>query len=547
MWSYGGYSGGFVGGLAFVSGAVMPGFGYGYWGAPRPLGFYSGWYGFQSQWAGYMGWMEHTDYCVWHGWQQMLGGMSIGASEQRHLLEGMLQQKHGDMNRREFRELTERILKMNRELGAGDDGRVKEVTETTTTTTTTTSTVTQQQRHDTANDFLQLLASSGGMGFTLKQAKQKAEDIRQGRQDTFVTTHLEGKAAKQQAIQAQPVQQAPPQQPPPQIQTHKMQQQVYSPPPPQPQQVSAQNQQFVSQQAITSPPPQVQVQSPPLMVQRPQSVYSPQFQQAQQQQQQLYTSQQSQANIQSPAPQIQQSYQSMQSTPVQSQTQVGGGYNQQLSTNRYVQTFQSLMADDNSMTTTSTSTTTTTTDTMTSAMQGISLGFPNPYQVQSPAPQQQHAQNPVQQYQFAPQQAQAQLQSPQPQQQAQLTYPGYAGQQGQQIAEYNHQQSFQSPGSQAQSPLPVANFNQQTQFSHSLPGVNVQQPPQQPFYAQAATSQQWAQSPATHMQQQMPQQMDQQMSPQPRYQQQQYLPARDQTTFQQPTPSYNRANQYQAA
>lgn len=104
MWSYGGfsggYSGGFISGPAFVSSAVMPGFGYGYWGAARPLGFYSGWYGFQSQWAGYMGWMEHTDYCVWHGWQQMLGGMSIGASEQRNLLEGMLQQEHGDMNRR---------------------------------------------------------------------------------------------------------------------------------------------------------------------------------------------------------------------------------------------------------------------------------------------------------------------------------------------------------------------------------------------------------------------------------------------------------------
>jgi hypothetical protein len=318
MWSYGGFSGGFVGGSAFVPGPVMPAFGgYGYWGPPRPMGFYSGWGGFQSHWAGYMGWMEHTDYCVWHGWQQMLGGMSIGVSEQRNLLEGMLRQEHGDMNRRELTELTERILKMNKELGAGDDGRVKEVTETTTTTTTTTttSTVTQQQRYDTANDFLQLLTLSGGMGFTLEQAKQKAEDIRQGRQDTFVTTHLESKAAKQETIQAPPqqlqiqspppVQQAPPQQPPPQMQT-QVQQNVYTPqppqvqqyaaqnqqfasqqtvtsppppPPPQPQQFSAQNQQFTSQQNIMSPPPQVQVQSPPPMVQSPQPVYSPQPQQ----------------------------------------------------------------------------------------------------------------------------------------------------------------------------------------------------------------------------------------------------------------------------
>ena len=54
----------------------------------------------------------------------------------------------------------------------------------------------------------------------------------------------------------------------------------------------------------------------------------------------------------------------------------------------------------------------------------MTLGSQNPYQVQSPAPQQQYsqqplAQNPAQQYQYAPQQTQAQMQSPQPQQQPQ--------------------------------------------------------------------------------------------------------------------------------
>jgi hypothetical protein len=513
-----------------------------------------------------MDWMEHTDYCVWHDWQQMLGGMNIGVSEQRNLLEGMLRQEHSDMSRRELTELTERILKMNKELGAGDDGRVKEITETTTTTTTTTttSTVTQQQRYDTANDFLQLLTTSGGMGFTLEQAKQKAEDIRQGRQDTFVTTHLESKAAKQQTIQAPPrqmqiqspppVQQAPPQQPPPQTQT-QMQQNVYSPPPPQPQQYSAQNQQFMSQQSVMSPPPQVQIQSPPPMVQSPQPVYSPQPQQVQQQQQQqLYTSQQPQANIQSPAPQMQQSYQSMQSTSLQPPMQASGGFNQQLSTSQYNQPYQSFNTNDSSMTTTSTSTTTTTTDTITSAMQGISLGQPNTYQVQSPAPQQQYppqylSQALVPQNQYAPQQIQAQVQSPQPQQQQQqpqLTYPGYAGQQAPHIVEFNQQQYHQSPVTQAQTPLPVANFSQQTQHANQMPGVNVRQPQQQPQYAQATTpAQQWAQSPATPIQQQMLQQMAHQLSPQLQFQQQQqqYLPTPE---VQHPAPSYSQANQYQA-
>jgi hypothetical protein len=440
MWSYGGFSGGFVASSAYVAGPPMPafGYGYGYWGPPKPLGFYSGWFGFHDHWAGYMGWMEHQDYCVWHGWQQMLGGMSIGVGEQRNLLEGMLQQEHGDMSRRELRELTERILKLNKELGAGDDGRVKEITETTTTTTTTTtSTVTQQQRYDTANDFLQLLTSSGGVDFTLEQAKQKADDIRQGRQDTFVTTHLESKTAKQQAIQAPPqqqiqppppVQQAPPQQPP--VQTP---QNVYSLPPPQTQQFAGQNQQFTSQQTTMSPQQQVQVQSPlpvaqnqqfvsqqsimspyqqpqvqlpPPVAQNPQPIYSPLPQpQSAQVQQQQYTSQQSQANLQTPAPQTHQFFQSTQPTPFQPLNQGGSGYNQQLSTIHYSQPYQSLSPNANDMVTTSTSTTTTTTDILTSAMHGMSLGQPNQSQAQSSTPQQQYAsqlmaQNPMTQHQY---------------------------------------------------------------------------------------------------------------------------------------------------
>lgn len=69
--------------------------------------------------------------------------------------------------------------------------------------------------------------------------------------------------------------------------------------------------------------------------------------------------------------------------------QIGGGYNQQLNTTQYVQPYESTMVNDNSMMTASTSTTTTTTDTLTSAMQVMSLGSANLYQVQSPAPQQQ--------------------------------------------------------------------------------------------------------------------------------------------------------------
>jgi hypothetical protein len=149
--------------------------------------------------------MDQGDYMVWHGWQQMLGGSNMGYSEQWSLLEGLLQQNHGDMSRRELKELTDCIMKMNKELGAGDDGRVREVTETsTTTTTTTTSSVTQQHRYDTANDFLRLLTSSN-LGFTVEQAQQKADETRQGKRDDFVTNHLEKQALKattsQQAIE----------------------------------------------------------------------------------------------------------------------------------------------------------------------------------------------------------------------------------------------------------------------------------------------------------------------------------------------------------
>ena len=143
-------------------------------------------------------WMDQGDYMIWHGWQQMLGSSSMGYSEQWSLLEGLLQQDQADMSRRELKELTDRIMKMNKELGAGDDGRVQEVIEesSTTTTTTTTSNITQQQRYNTANDFLQLLNSSGGMRLSLKQAQLKATKIREGKKDGFVADYIEQQALK---------------------------------------------------------------------------------------------------------------------------------------------------------------------------------------------------------------------------------------------------------------------------------------------------------------------------------------------------------------
>jgi hypothetical protein len=445
----------------------------------RPVGFYSGWFGFHEEWAGHMGWMEHSDYCVWHGWRQMLGGMSMGIGEQRNLLEGMLRQEHGDMNRRELKQLTDRILEMNRELGAGDDGRVSEVTATTTTTTTTTtSTVSQQQRYDTANDFLQLLTSSGGMGFTLEQAQQKASDIREGRQDNFVATHLESQAAKaQQAIQAPP-QQMQIQPPPPapqqtQIQPPPPAQVLPQPPPPQPQPAPVQNQQFAQQQYNVPSPQQFQVQSPPAAPQHVQPVYSPPPQApVQQAQNQLYTTQQTQQYGQTSTPQAQQpqflsQQQMVQSPPVQYQTQSGGSIVQQQNSVQPGQSYQHFNAGPNGIATTSTSTTTTTTESIVSGMQGMSLGTPNQYQVQSPAPQHQYApqqaqpqiQSPPAHHQYAQQsfQPQSQMQSPQPrvqqpqyapqsvqspmqntqQQQPQLTYAGHGGQQPQQMANFN--------------------------------------------------------------------------------------------------------------
>jgi hypothetical protein len=244
--------------------------------------------------------MDQGDYMIWHGWQQMLGGSSMGYSEQWSLLEGLLQQDHGDMSRTELKELTDRIMKMNKELGAGDDGRVQEVTETsTTTTTTTTSSVTQQQRYDTANAFLELL-NTGNIGFTLEQAKQKAIDIREGKLDSFVTNHLEKQALK--AMNPQPAIEAPLQ---PQIQTQV-------PPPvvfqrqPQPQV------QFEPQPQVQVAPPQVQQPVYTPLVQ--QQIQSPQPQM----QQQVYTPQPQQQFIQSPpAPQMQQVF-----TPLPQQQQI---------------------------------------------------------------------------------------------------------------------------------------------------------------------------------------------------------------------------------
>jgi hypothetical protein len=100
-------------------------------------------------------------------------------------------------------------MKMTKELGAGDDGRVQEVIEetSTTTTTTTSSSVTQEQRSETANAFLQLLNTSGGMGCTYEQAKQKAKEIREGKRDEFVKNHLEKQAL--QATTSQQILEAP--------------------------------------------------------------------------------------------------------------------------------------------------------------------------------------------------------------------------------------------------------------------------------------------------------------------------------------------------
>lgn len=184
-----------------MGGVVSYGYGYGPM-VPRPMGYFSGWAGFHSHWAGYMGWMDHCDYTIWHQWQQMLGGGHFCVADQRSMLLGMLQQGHNGMAKGELEALTDRMLDMNKQLGAGDDGRVQEITETTTTTTTsstaktTASDVTVAQRYETANDFLQQLTASGSMGCTLEQAQQKATEIREGQRDELVKMHLANKASK---------------------------------------------------------------------------------------------------------------------------------------------------------------------------------------------------------------------------------------------------------------------------------------------------------------------------------------------------------------
>jgi hypothetical protein len=117
------------------------------------------------------------------------------------------------------------------------------------------------------------------------------------------------------------------------------------------------------------------------------------------------------------------------------------------------------------------------------------------------------------------------------------------------MADFNHQQYPQSPAAQVQTPLPVAGFSHQTQYTSRTPSGNIQQQPQQMQYAQtAAPVQQWAQPPATPFQQmpQQSQQTPQHLSPPAHYQQQHYLPTPNQTNLQQSCQAYNSANKYQA-
>ena len=459
-------------------------------------------------------WMDQGDYMVWHGWQQMLGGSSMGYSEQWCLLEGLLQEDHGDMSRTELKELTDRIMQMNKELGAGDDGRVQEVTETSTTTTTTTSSsITQQQRYETADAFLQVLNTSA-MGFTLEQAKQKAIEIREGRLDSFVTNHLEKQALKamnpQPAIQTPVQPQIQTQLPPPAVLQQQPQPQVQFQPQPQVQVLPPQ-----VQQIVYTPLPQQQIQSPQPQIQ--QQVYTPQPQQQfiqtptiQQQQQQLYTTQYSQQYVQAPlaqTPQTSFSPQTVQSPPVQ-QPQV------------QMQPLPYQQGSTNNANTTTTSTTTTTTASMISGMQGMALNNPSQTQVQSPMPQQQYVQQPQRQLQSPQQQQQF---SPMVQQQPQLTYPGHGGLQALPVANFNNQQVQQSQQSQPQTPLPMANFNSQRQAQAPLMSPNLQQTPQtqvlqtpMPWIPTQQTGQ-----PAQQFQQQLPQQMVQSPQPQQQLQQQQ--------------------------
>jgi hypothetical protein len=170
----------------------------------------------------------------------------------------------------------------------------------------------------------------------------------------------------------------------------------------------------------------------------------------------------------------------VQSQPVQYQTQSGGSMMQQQNSVQPGQTYQQFNTGPNNMATTSTSTTTTTTESIVSSMQGMSLGTPNQYQVQSPAPRNQ----------YVPHQAQPQIQSPpgqhqyaqqysQPQPQLQVTYPGFGGQPTQQAANFNQQQPVQTQGAQAQTPQSAGGFFQQVQSPYPVPNAGNQQAPQQ--------------------------------------------------------------------
>jgi hypothetical protein len=193
----------------------------------------------------------------------------------------------------------------------------------------------------------------------------------------------------------------------------------------------------------------------------------------------------------------------MQSPPIQYQTQGGGSMIQQQNTAQVSQPYQSFNAGLNNMAT-MTSTTTTTTESIVTGMQGMSLGTPNQYQVQSPAPQHQYAlqqgqpqiQSPPAQHQYAQQsfQPQPQMQNPQSQlqhappnvqspvqniqQQPQSSHPGFGGQQPQQVANFNQQQPVQNQGNQPQTPQSAGVFFQQIQSPYPVPSASIQQAPQ---------------------------------------------------------------------
>lgn len=486
MWAFGG--GGFRGG-GFYGGRSMFGFGYGP-PAPRPLGYYSDWYGFHDSWIGYMDWMDHHDYLIWHEWQLMLSTMTIGVVDQRSMLLGMLQQGHGNMSRQEIEALTDRMLQMNRELGAGENGRVEEVTETTTTTTTTTtSNVSMDQRYQTANDFLQLLNTSGGMGCSIEQAQQTAEDIRQGKRDDFVRTHIESKTV--QSSSSQPSQQQAIQAPPPQ-------QQVPTPQPiPTPMQLPPRQQQVPTLQPIPTPmqqpvqvsyPPQQQQQQPTSTLAQFQPQQSLQVPPAQQQIQggsSIY--QQSISNQAQLQPQP-----NTQMPPPQQQIQGGSSIYQQT----YAQSpHQSNTSMNNSGLATTSTTTTTTSEITTPGMQGMAVTSPYHPQIKTPMFQQQS---------FSHHQLGA------PQQQSQLTYPGYGTQQPQQITNFNQQAPTQqaspmanlAPQQPAQrqhgqtSPQPIPHQQMMQQQPQMAPQQQISQKqgmPPQPNYHSVMAAQQYGQ------------------------------------------------------